>query len=96
MINIYFIGQLQDFKCLDSMGLGTVWTKCSGSAICYGMAAGLETLASQAFGARGYQIMIIRDCQRRTKSQKKPQIQKTKLLKMNSTELNTIPKNFIF
>ena len=59
LTSIYFIGQLGDPRLISAIGLATMWVNCSGSAIFYGIAVGLETLASQAFGAKSYELMSL-------------------------------------
>jgi Na+-driven multidrug efflux pump len=46
LINIYFLSDETDPNYIAGLGLGSMWVTCLGTSLCYGLAAGLETLAA--------------------------------------------------
>eukprot|EP01016_Furgasonia_blochmanni_P009038 TRINITY_DN13739_c0_g1_i1.p1 TRINITY_DN13739_c0_g1~~TRINITY_DN13739_c0_g1_i1.p1 ORF type:complete len:437 (-),score=27.17 TRINITY_DN13739_c0_g1_i1:35-1285(-) len=58
LVSIYFMGQVSDTETLGALGLGVSWVACFGYTVTYSINSGLECLASQAYGARDYSLMI--------------------------------------
>jgi multidrug resistance protein, MATE family len=51
-INFFFVGNLNDTQSLAAVGLGNMFINISAFALFFGMNAALETLVSQAYGAK--------------------------------------------
>ena len=56
MINVYFIGNLNDPKMLGSLGVALLWVNCLSYTIFISLNTGLVTLSAQAFGKKDYQL----------------------------------------
>jgi len=56
ILNFIFIGHLNDAKSLAAIGLGNMLCNIFAFALALGMTSALETLASQAYGARNYHL----------------------------------------
>lgn len=56
-INIIFVGQNSAHDSIAGIGLGTLIMNATGYILCMGLLGGLDTLGSQAFGARHYYLL---------------------------------------
>lgn len=56
-INIVFIGQHSNHESIAGIGLGTLIMNATGYILCMGLLGGLDTLGSQAFGAKNYYLL---------------------------------------
>ena len=54
IINLIFIGQLNDPISIAGIGLGTLLVNVIGISVTTGICGGLDTLVSQAYGAKLY------------------------------------------
>jgi len=50
---MFFLGNIDKYR-LDGIGLGNMWGNVTGLAIGWGLAGGLDTLCSQAYGNKDY------------------------------------------
>eukprot|EP01016_Furgasonia_blochmanni_P028328 TRINITY_DN2977_c0_g1_i1.p1 TRINITY_DN2977_c0_g1~~TRINITY_DN2977_c0_g1_i1.p1 ORF type:complete len:452 (+),score=76.56 TRINITY_DN2977_c0_g1_i1:164-1519(+) len=59
LINLRFLGKSEDDAADESggLGIGGLWFNCFGSAVSFSLSAGLETVASQAYGAQKYSLV---------------------------------------
>jgi MATE family multidrug resistance protein len=53
IINMFYLGNIDKYR-LDGIGLGNMWGNVTGLAIGWGLAGGLDTLCSQAYGNKDY------------------------------------------
>jgi MATE family multidrug resistance protein len=53
---LVFIGQLNDPVLLSAVGIGNVVLNSIGTSFIFGLNSGLETLVSQAFGAKNFKL----------------------------------------
>lgn len=58
-INIIFIGRYNDTDLISGIGIGTLYFNATGYILGAGLIGGLDTLCSQAFGAKKYELMGI-------------------------------------
>ena len=58
-INIIVIGHLNDSEMISGIGIGTLFINATGYILGIGLIGGLDTLGSQAFGAKEYRLLGI-------------------------------------
>jgi MATE family multidrug resistance protein len=58
-ISIIFIGNLNDADLISGIGIGTLYINATGYILGIGLIGGLDTLCSQAYGAKEYKLMGI-------------------------------------
>ena len=54
LVNLYFIGKFNNPVLLGGVGLGNVWLNLGGLCFIISLNVGLQTLCSQAFGAKNH------------------------------------------
>lgn len=57
VITLYFVGRIDGAKYIGAATLGNMMCNITGYSIMFGMCSALDTLASQAFGAKEYKLM---------------------------------------
>lgn len=59
LISLVFLGQRYDDTTISALGFAILWANVFGYGLLTGLATGLETMTSQAYGARNFKITSI-------------------------------------